>query len=63
MIPAKHNRQADYIFGIYIRRMFRKRFNSFNLIGSPPVIKKDLPLIITPDHSTWWDGFFFVVHQ
>jgi 1-acyl-sn-glycerol-3-phosphate acyltransferase len=58
MIEANHSRYADTVFGIYIRRMFRKHFNSFNLIGDMPIIDNELPLIITPNHSTWWDGFF-----
>jgi len=58
MIKANHNRSADLIFRFYIYRMFRKHFNSFNLIGNDPKINDELPLIVTPNHSTWWDGFF-----
>jgi 1-acyl-sn-glycerol-3-phosphate acyltransferase len=58
MIKAKHSRSADLIFRFYIYRMFRRHFNSFNLIGSDPQINDQLPLIVTPNHSTWWDGFF-----
>ncbi len=58
MIEAQHNRYADYIFGKYIHRMFRRHFNSFNMIGIKPELHDELPLIVTPNHSTWWDGFF-----
>ncbi|MDX9791362.1 MAG: lysophospholipid acyltransferase family protein [Candidatus Kapabacteria bacterium] len=58
MIKAKHSKFAELIFKPYIFRMMAKNFHSINLIGDIGYINSDYPLILTPNHSTWWDGFF-----
>lgn len=58
MIEAKHRKWADLVFERYIKNLLRKHFYSFHLMGGMPVINESLPLIVNPNHSTWWDGFF-----
>jgi hypothetical protein len=56
MIRARHSPWADRIFLPYILGQFRKAFQ-----GPPPALDPALPLLITPNHSTWWDGFFLYI--
>lgn len=58
MIEAKHNKAARFIFNIYANRLLKRSFQSFNLVNKPPEIPTDKGLIITPNHFSWWDGFF-----
>lgn len=58
MIRANHKNWADRAFGIYIRGQFRKHFHAFHLLGTEPMVDENLPLILVPNHSSWWDGFF-----
>lgn len=60
MLKANHSFWANAIFDIYINRMLRKGFHAFYLYGSPPTVS-DKPLILAPNHSTWWDGFFVYI--
>ncbi|MGD9487363.1 MAG: lysophospholipid acyltransferase family protein [Calditrichaceae bacterium] len=57
MIRAKHSIWADKLFEKYLNRLLKNHFYSINVLSEYPVIKTDLPLIIIPNHSTWWDGF------
>ncbi len=58
MIKAKHQKWAEFIFRLYIFRLLSKNFASVQLLGEEPVISPEKPLLILPNHSTWWDGFF-----
>ncbi|NIS38779.1 hypothetical protein GWN91_06515, partial [Candidatus Saccharibacteria bacterium] len=58
MTRAKHSRWAHLIFDIYLWWAFRRHFNAFHLLGELPKPDPKLPLILVPNHSTWWDGFF-----
>lgn len=58
MIEAKHNKAAIYLFNIYINRLLRKNFSNFFLSSNFPELPKDKSIIITPNHISWWDGFF-----
>jgi hypothetical protein len=58
MIPAQHKIWADIIFNSYLNRLYRKHFHSLSILGDIPEVKPDLPLLLLPNHSTWWDGFF-----
>lgn len=57
MIKADHKYWARAVFNIYIKRLFKKHFNNFYLVNGPPDISGK-KLIITPNHFSWWDGFF-----
>lgn len=57
MLEANHSKFAEKIFDFYLRRLLTKSFNSIHLIGEIPK-KSGKPIILAPNHSTWWDGFF-----
>lgn len=59
MIKASHNKAARFIFNFYIDRLLRKNFSHFYLTNEAPnTACKDFSLIVTPNHISWWDGFF-----
>ncbi len=58
MIKTTHKKTYQYFFDIYLRRLFKKNFYSMHMFGEPPKISDLYHLIITPNHSSWWDGFF-----
>jgi 1-acyl-sn-glycerol-3-phosphate acyltransferase len=58
MIQAKHTKWAEVVFSSYINRLLKKNFHSFHLMGKIPQIDQNRPLILAPNHNSWWDGFF-----
>ena len=58
MIQAQHRPWADLIFQPYLTWLFKRNFHAIQLLGTLPEIPNDLPLLLVPNHSTWWDGFF-----
>ena len=58
MIRAQHRLWADIIFQPYLARLFKRHFYEIRLLGELPEIPDHLPLLLLPNHSTWWDGFF-----
>ncbi|MGH7600114.1 MAG: lysophospholipid acyltransferase family protein [bacterium] len=58
MIKAQHAVWADSIFLPYVSWLFRRHFHAIHLLGQAPETNPDLPLLLLPNHSTWWDGFF-----
>lgn len=58
MMTARHNAWAEIVFGWYVTRLFKRHFYAIELMGEPPRIEPNLPLVLLPNHSTWWDGFF-----
>lgn len=58
MIRAQHRPWADLIFQPYLTWMFKRNFHEIRLLGTRPEIPNPLPLLLLPNHSTWWDGFF-----
>ena len=58
MIQAQHRLWADMIFQPYLTRLFKRHFHEIQLLGELPKIPDHLPLLLLPNHSTWWDGFF-----
>lgn len=58
MIPAKHTAWADLLFRPYLVRLLRRHFHAIRILGDMPSPSVDLPLLLLPNHSTWWDGFF-----
>jgi 1-acyl-sn-glycerol-3-phosphate acyltransferase len=61
IIEAKHNKAALLVFNIYLNRLLRKNFSNFFLVNLPPELPENKSVIITPNHMSWWDGFF--LHQ
>ena len=58
MIRADHKIWAETIFFPYVTRILKKSFSNFYLVNDFPSIPSDRSLIITPNHISWWDGFF-----
>jgi 1-acyl-sn-glycerol-3-phosphate acyltransferase len=58
MIKARHAVWAEQIFHPYVSWLFKRHFHAIHLLGSSPEIDSKLPLLLAPNHSTWWDGFF-----
>ena len=58
MIQAQHRFWADFIFQPYLTRLFKRHFHRIQLLGKLPKVPSHLPLLLLPNHSTWWDGFF-----
>jgi 1-acyl-sn-glycerol-3-phosphate acyltransferase len=58
MIPARHERWAEWLFYRYVRRLLRRSFHRLRLLGELPGLDPTKPLLIVPNHGTWWDGFF-----
>ena len=59
VIGLSRSPEKNLIFLPYILRQFRKTFHGLYFLGPVPTPDPTLPLLITPNHSTWWDGFFF----
>lgn len=58
MIQSKNNPFARLIFNNYIDRLLRKNFSSFYLCNEYPILNLNESVLITPNHFSWWDGFF-----
>ena len=58
MIRAQHRFWADFIFQPYLTRLFKRHFRKIQILGTVPEVPGHLPLLLLPNHSTWWDGFF-----
>jgi hypothetical protein len=58
MIKANHKNWAHMVFNLYLNRLFKRNFHGFHLYGEDPVAERKYPLLLIPNHSSWWDGFF-----
>jgi 1-acyl-sn-glycerol-3-phosphate acyltransferase len=58
MIQPDHTRWARFIFNPYLNRLLRNNFSHFYLVNEPPAVDDGHGLIVTPNHFSWWDGFF-----
>lgn len=58
MIKADHTKWAELIFYPYLKRLFNKSFRDFRIINELPKTDSTKSLLITPNHFSWWDGFF-----
>lgn len=58
MIKARHSKWARIIYDLYFNNLLKKNFSHFYLANNFPEISDNLPLIVTPNHISWWDGFF-----
>jgi 1-acyl-sn-glycerol-3-phosphate acyltransferase len=64
MIPARHSAWAHVLFSAYLRRLLARHFHALRLLGPVPEPPGDRPVVLLPNHSTWWDGFFvYVLNQ
>lgn len=59
MIKARHSRIARILFNPYLSVLLKRNFGHFYLLNDPPFDQmKGKSLIVTPNHFSWWDGFF-----
>jgi hypothetical protein len=58
MIKAKHNKLAKFLFDFYLQRLLKSSFDNFYINESFPEVDKSKGLLVTPNHFSWWDGFF-----
>jgi len=58
MTEARYSRWADAVFQPYLRGLMRRSFHAVRLLGQPPDLPRDAPVIVVANHGTWWDGFF-----
>ena len=58
MINADHNKWAEFVFDIYLKRLLKKSFYDFRIINKLPEFNKSKSIVVTPNHFSWWDGFF-----
>lgn len=58
MIKADHKKWAASVFEFYLKGLLKKSFYDFKIINILPELDKSKSLVITPNHFSWWDGFF-----
>lgn len=58
MIQAKQSRIARLLFNPYLNHILKRHFSGFCVMNKFPLIGDDEGLLITPNHFSWWDGFF-----
>ncbi len=58
MIKAEHKNWARFLFDFYIDNLLKKNFANYYLVNSYPHIDNNLSIVVTPNHISWWDGFF-----
>jgi hypothetical protein len=61
MIAARHQRWAEWLFFPFVKRLLRRSFHCLRLLGELPQLEPGQPLVIIPNHGTWWDGFFVYI--
>ena len=57
LIRANHTLWAKKVFDIYVSRLLKQHFHAFHFLGEIPETDPQLPLLLLPNHSSWWDGF------
>lgn len=58
MIPAEHKIWADWIFQPYLNWLLKRHFYAIYLLNPVPPFDLQKSLLLLPNHSSWWDGFF-----
>jgi 1-acyl-sn-glycerol-3-phosphate acyltransferase len=58
LIKAEHKKWAEFVFDLYLNRILKSSFTDLRAINELPVIDETKSLIVTPNHFSWWDGFF-----
>lgn len=60
-IPARRSWWAAWVFRYYLRQIMKKSFSEIRYFGEIPRLPADMPILLAPNHSTWWDGFFIFI--
>ncbi len=64
MIFPRRGRLAEAIFSIYLKRLYRSHFSAFRILEEYPAEARDGdPVLLLPNHSSWWDGFVLFLHN
>ncbi|MDG5766795.1 lysophospholipid acyltransferase family protein [Balneolales bacterium ANBcel1] len=58
MIQAVNNRWARRVFNPYLSFLMRRHFSRFHMVNALPEWDRKAGLVVTPNHYSWWDGFF-----
>lgn len=58
MIKADHKKWARLLYDFYVPRLLKSNFQNFCSTNEFPQVPDNEGLIITPNHFSWWDGFF-----
>lgn len=58
MIKASHKYWAEKAFDFYESNLLRRNFSNFFLVNDSPGYSEFKSLVLTPNHMSWWDGFF-----
>jgi 1-acyl-sn-glycerol-3-phosphate acyltransferase len=58
MIEAEQKKWARLLYYPYICKLMRKHFSNYYLVNEFPKVDDNAGLLITPNHISWWDGFF-----
>lgn len=58
MITATPRKWARLIFNPYGAFLLKRHFSHFYRTNEYPCLPEGQPLVITPNHISWWDGFF-----
>lgn len=57
MIKTQPACWAKLIFHLYIMRLLKRSFHAFYQTGPVPEVLSEAPILLLPNHNTWWDGF------
>jgi 1-acyl-sn-glycerol-3-phosphate acyltransferase len=55
MLKANKSKWFESLFALYNRNLLKRRFNSMQ-VSNAEALHNDMPQIIYPNHSSWWDG-------
>ena len=58
MIKADEKYWARTIFNFYIDKLLKKNFSHFYSVNEIDFPKTQESILVTPNHFSWWDGFF-----
>lgn len=58
MIKVRRFKQAEILYRAYISFLLKSNFSKFLVAGEMPELNNNKGLIVTPNHFSWWDGFF-----
>jgi 1-acyl-sn-glycerol-3-phosphate acyltransferase len=64
MIEAAKNWWLEEVFWVYLRWTLKRSFHDIVVIGDVPKLVEGVPVILAPNHISWWDGFFaYIVNR
>ncbi|MCS7086061.1 MAG: lysophospholipid acyltransferase family protein [Bacteroidia bacterium] len=57
-IPARHTSYVEWMVARYVRGIMTADFAAGYCLNLPPRPVADAAMIVTPNHVSWWDGFW-----